>query len=118
MQRRNLVSLALILGFCGVPAAQDKVESNIVKEEVPLKTSLGRMGLGLPMPTSKGTWEGTWIYVSRDVRMALWMREKDGKPETKFRFESMLASTETFETDWTGATTTSSRTTRHGSASR
>ncbi len=105
MLRRIFMSSALLLAFFGATTAQEKAEGGIIKEEVPLKTSLGRMGLGLPAPTSKGSWEGTWIYVSRDVRMALWMRETDGKPETKFRFESMLASTETFETDWTGSTT-------------
>jgi len=100
---RRLI-LFFVAGFLALGAvAQDQAPDKIVNKEVPIKSSLGRMGLGLPQPSSAGRWDGTWMYISRDVRMALWMKEDEGKPVAKFRFEGTLMGTEAFETDWTGS---------------
>lgn len=52
-------------------------------------------------PTTAGTFEGTWLYVNRDARFALWSRMKNGTPQVKIQYQS-LASPEAFETDWDG----------------
>ncbi len=63
------------------------------------------MGVFVGEPTTAGDWYGTWMYVWRDGRMALWFRAgKDGKPEVRLQFQS-TANPETFETDWSGKST-------------
>lgn len=52
-------------------------------------------------PTTAGSFEGTWLYVNRDARFALWSRMKNGSPQVKIQYQS-LASPEAFETDWDG----------------
>jgi hypothetical protein len=52
-------------------------------------------------PTAAGSFDGTWMYVNRDSRFALWARTKDGVPQVKIQFQS-LANPEAFETDWDG----------------
>jgi hypothetical protein len=52
-------------------------------------------------PTNAGSFEGTWIYLNRDARFALWSRMKNGTPQVKIQYQS-LASPEAFETDWDG----------------
>lgn len=52
-------------------------------------------------PTNAGSFDGTWMYVNRDVHFALWIRTRDGKPEMRLQYQS-LASPEAFETDWSG----------------
>jgi len=101
MRGRILIGTTLTLMLSAGAAGQDP-PPRIIKREVPIKSSLGRMGLGLPEPTSKGNWEGTWVYISRDVHLALWIAEDRGKPIVKFRYEGALRGSETFETDWTG----------------
>ena len=101
MPQRIFIGTVLLLALCSGAAGQDP-PPRVIKEEVPIKSSFGRMGLGLPEPTDKGVWDGTWIYVSRDIRLAMWMREEQGKPVVKFRYEGTLRATESFETDWTG----------------
>ena len=65
----------------------------------------GEMGVFAGDRTNAGDWTGTWIYVWRDGRMALWLRPgKDGKLEARFQFQS-TSSPETFETDWSGKST-------------
>lgn len=57
---------------------------------------------GLPVRTDAGVWDGTWYYVHRDGRMAIWIRRgKDDKPEVKLQYQSLTAP-EAFETDWNG----------------
>lgn len=56
-----------------------------------------------PERTDAGTFDGTWYYVNRDGRMALWMRTHEGRPELKIRYQSAQG-LETFETDWTTQT--------------
>ena len=101
MNGRIFIGTTLILALSAGAAGQDP-PAKIIQEEIPIKSSRGRTGLGLPEPTSKGTWDGTWLYVSRDVRLALWMAENQGKPIVKFRYEGTVRATESFETDWTG----------------
>ena len=52
-------------------------------------------------PTTAGSFDGTWMYVNRDSRYALWIRTKDGVPQVKLQYQS-LASPEAFESDWDG----------------
>jgi hypothetical protein len=52
-------------------------------------------------PTTAGSFDGTWMYVNRDARVALWARTKNGVPQVKLQYVS-LASPEAFETDWDG----------------
>jgi hypothetical protein len=52
-------------------------------------------------PTTAGSFDGTWMYVNRDARFALWIRTKDGVRRVKVQYQS-LASPEAFETDWDG----------------
>jgi hypothetical protein len=101
MHGRLLIVTVLFLGLSAGAAGQDPPPT-LRKEEVPIKSSLGRMGLSLPEPTANGVWEGTWLYVSRDVILAMWLTEEQGKLIAKFRFEGTLRATEAFETDWTG----------------
>jgi hypothetical protein len=57
-----------------------------------------------PPRTDAGVWDGTWVYVSRDSRLALWLRTTAGKPELRLQYQS-LAQAEAFETDWNGVAT-------------
>jgi len=77
-------------------------QGKVVKEELPFTSSLGRTAIGLPEATDRGTWDGTWIYVSRDVRMALWLTRDKGKTIAKIQFQGTISGDEAFETDWTG----------------
>jgi hypothetical protein len=52
-------------------------------------------------PTSAGSFDGTWIYVNRDMHFALWIRTRNGVPQVKVKYQS-LASPEAFESDWEG----------------
>ena len=54
-----------------------------------------------PDPTTSGSFDGTWMYVNRDMRYAMWIRTKDGVQQIKIQYQS-LASPEAFETDWDG----------------
>ncbi len=67
---------------------------------VPAPTTFeGEVGVLVPDPTEAGSWDGTWFYTSRDARIALWMRTRDGKPQLKLEYQGMQAP-EAFETDW------------------
>jgi len=70
------------------------------------KTNLPGMGADRQLlkkadPTTAGSFDGTWMYVNRDMRWALWARTKDGVPQVRLQFQS-LANPEAFETDWDG----------------
>ncbi len=41
----------------------------------------GKTGVAAPEPTDAGDWNGTWFYVSRLHKMAVWMRDNNGTPE-------------------------------------
>ena len=65
----------------------------------------GRTAMYAGDPTTAGDWAGTWMYVWRDGRMALWLRTgADGAPEGRLQYQS-TAGPETFETDWKGKAT-------------
>lgn len=51
--------------------------------------------------TTAGSFDGTWMYVNRDMHFALWVRSKDGAEQVKIQYQS-LANPEAFETDWEG----------------
>lgn len=63
-----------------------------------------RIGIMKPIETTAGTFEGTWMYVNRDARFAMWIRNKDGARQVRLQFQS-LANPEAFETDWDGKAT-------------
>ena len=62
----------------------------------------GEVSRFIPPRDDAGSWDGTWWYVSRDGKIALWIRTADGKPQIKLRYLSLNAP-EGFETDWVGA---------------
>jgi len=51
--------------------------------------------------TTAGSFDGTWMYVNRDLRFALWIRTKEGVPQVRLQYQS-LANPEAFETNWDG----------------
>ena len=51
-----------------------------------------------------GNWHGTWIYVSREHRFALWVQMQGDHVEVRLRYQSM-GSGESFQTDWNGQAT-------------
>jgi hypothetical protein len=51
--------------------------------------------------TNAGSFDGTWMYVNRDMQFGMWIRTKNGVPQIKMQYQS-LASTESFESDWDG----------------
>lgn len=59
----------------------------------------GRKGFDLPPRTDAGDWAGTWYWVSRDAKLAVWIRLEEGRPELKLRYFN-TARAESFETDW------------------
>jgi hypothetical protein len=86
---RALVCATVIVGFAAglVPA---QIES----------PQYGRSKLPTPERTDAGDWDGTWFYVSRTRKMALWIRSEGGKPRIKLRLEDRAAPAEGFTTDW------------------
>ncbi len=63
-----------------------------------------KAGVLVPEDTGAGVWDGTYAFVCRDFRIALWIRMRDDKPEMKLRYHSLQAA-ESFETDWDGRAT-------------
>ena len=55
-------------------------------------------------PTTRGSFDGTWMYVNRDAHYAMWIRTKNGKRQVRIQYQS-LANAEAFETDWDGKAT-------------
>jgi len=60
-----------------------------------------RTSIYVPDPTNEGSWDGTWMYQSVAMKMALWMRTRKGVTEFKLRYESLQRGN-AFETDWNG----------------
>lgn len=54
-----------------------------------------------PQRNDQGIWDGTWVYLNRDVNVALWIRTENGLPQVKLRSLNRLTG-EGFETDWEG----------------
>jgi hypothetical protein len=60
-----------------------------------------RTSISIPDSTAAGEWDGTWWYVNRDAKLALWIQTVDGKPQVKVQFENLKA-IENFTSDWSG----------------
>jgi len=79
----------LLAGLCTIAAAQKRHDP-----------SLGRAVL-YPA-TEDGNWDGTWLYVSRDLKLVIWMRtDEQGAPQMRWQYQAM-ANAEMFLTDWDG----------------
>lgn len=76
------------------------VLAETVKTDLP-GTTTERILIDKPEATTAGAFEGTWLYVNRDARFALWSRMKNGTPQVKVQYQS-LAGPEAFESDWDG----------------
>jgi hypothetical protein len=63
---------------------------------------VGRTTVTAPDRTDAGEWDGTWYYVTRARKMALWIRTEDGKPRMKLRLQGQSGGLESFTTDWDG----------------
>ncbi len=55
----------------------------------------------LPPSTTDGSWDGTWFYMNRDMKMALWFRTEADTVKVKFQYLDM-ADAESFSTSWEG----------------
>lgn len=67
------------------------------------RETFGRAKLEIPGAVAEGTWDGTWYHVSRDYRVALWMRTAaNGRPELKLQYLRVGSPAEQFTTDWSG----------------
>lgn len=98
------VALVLLGAVCAAlpgPSAQSKPQPGRLNQEW---TPHGRVETNLGIPTRKGSWDGTWFYVNRDMRLALWFRTVGGKLQGRMQYQS-TAAPEAFETDWTGTAT-------------
>jgi len=62
----------------------------------------GNMARYVPPRDDAGSWDGTWWYVNRESKIALWIRTENGMPQIKLRYVSTNWA-EGFETDWEGA---------------
>jgi hypothetical protein len=60
-----------------------------------------RIVIQMADPTNAGSFDGTWMYVNHDLQFGMWIRTKNGVPQVKLQFQSLLT-TEAFETDWDG----------------
>jgi len=90
---RPLLAAAVLLAFAAVPASEEK--TNLPGP------GTDRVGIMKSDETTLGNFDGTWMYVNRDSRFAMWIRAKDGKRQVRLQFQS-LAGPESFETDWDG----------------
>jgi hypothetical protein len=79
------------------------VAASEIKTNIPGGVGTERQLLQKDDETNAGSFEGTWMYINRDVHFAMWMRTKDGTPQVKIQYQS-LANPEAFATDWEGKT--------------
>jgi hypothetical protein len=61
----------------------------------------GKIAVMTPEPVSMGSFGGTWLYVNRDGRFALWVRTENGATRARVQFQSIVTP-ESFESDWNG----------------
>lgn len=87
--RHPVLAVAALLLMVALPTGS-------APAQVPLVGSSGS-----PEKVSAGEWDGTWYYVNRDYRMALWLRTVDGKLQHRMQITSLFAP-EGFLTDWSG----------------
>ncbi len=55
----------------------------------------------LPPSTTDGIWDGTWYYMNREAKLALWFRTEGDTVKVKLQYLD-LADAESFGTDWEG----------------
>jgi len=94
----------LLNGRIGIRASVILVSAlclSILPPAIEAQRHSGSVGKKVAPRTDAGEWYGTWYYVFRDGKYALWMRMQDGKPQAKLQFFS-TTSPEGFETDWSG----------------
>ena len=84
-------------------AAAQSRDTKISHTEVGGSHVYGRSVVAVGEHTDAGNWTGTWTYVSRDHRFALWLTEDHGKTIAKVRYEGNGRINEGFETDWNGS---------------
>lgn len=91
---RTLVAAAATAALAlAVPAGEEKTDLKGIGTE--------RVVIQMADPTNAGTFDGTWMYVNRDMQFGMWIRTKNGVPQVKLQFQSHAGS-EAFETDWDG----------------
>ena len=83
-----LVAAALLA--TALPSSPSRAQSPLI----------GKHTVESPDRTDAGDWEGTWYYVSRIRKMALWIRENDGEIKIKVRIEGAAGKSESVTTDW------------------
>jgi len=81
-------ALALAAAGASAPRAQESLY-------------FGKTGVEPPARTDAGSFSGTWFYVNRDWKVALWIEDQEGSPQVKLRLLS-IATAEGFETEWGG----------------
>ncbi len=95
MRPARLFAAALIAAALASAARTDEVKTDLHG------SGTERIMIEKADPTTAGTFDGTWMYVSHDARVAIWVRTKDRAPQLKLQYQS-LANPEAFETDWDG----------------
>ncbi len=55
----------------------------------------------MPPSTTDGSWDGTWFYMNRDMKMALWFLTEGDTVKVKLQYLDM-ADAESFATNWEG----------------
>jgi len=92
------------VGMLAIAAAAATIALTALADEV--KTDLPGMGTDRQLihkdeETDAGSFDGTWMYVNRDVRFGMWIKTTNGAPQVRLQFQS-LANPEAFESDWDG----------------
>lgn len=80
--------------------------SDVAAQERPFAPGSVRV----PEATDAGSWDGTYWYINREMKVAMWVRTADGVPEVRLRV-ARLRGGEEFTTDWNAEATYE---TRHG----
>jgi hypothetical protein len=91
---RTILAAAIVAAFAlAVPASDEKTGAPVETPDTPIVQKAE--------PTTAGTFDGTWMYMNRDLRFALWIRTKDGVQQVRLQYQS-LSNPEAFETGWDG----------------
>lgn len=98
---RNGVAAVVLGAWIAGSAGAQQSEPKVVPSPNEQFTDWGRVTHTVPVASSEGVWDGTWIYVNRDRQIALWFKTEGGAPKVKLRYLD-LSSGEGFETDWEG----------------
>jgi hypothetical protein len=104
MRPLRLAAPAVLALACAALAAPGPRGDGGATVELPVKDPLGRAAVIVPERSDAGDWDGTWVFVTRDARYALWLRTEEGKVRTRLRFQS-VSTPEAFETGWDGNAT-------------